>query len=89
MFSGITFMVNDKMCISVGPQRIMCRIDPAMHDEAVKKEGVQTVVMRGKLLTGYVYVSLDSIRSKKSLDYWIACCLAFNEHAKSSKKKGK
>jgi hypothetical protein len=27
MFRGVTFMVDNKMCISVGPERIMCRID--------------------------------------------------------------
>jgi len=31
MFGGIAFMVNRKMCISVGWDRIMCRIDPALH----------------------------------------------------------
>jgi len=32
MFGGVTFMVRGKMCVSVGKDRIMCRIDPAIHD---------------------------------------------------------
>ena len=38
MFRGVTFMVNDKMCITAGDNKIMCRIDPAIHDEVIKKE---------------------------------------------------
>ena len=38
MFSSITFMVYGKMCISVSDDRIMCRIDPALHEEAIKKK---------------------------------------------------
>ena len=48
MFRGITFMVNGKMCISVGDDRIMCRIDPDMHEEAIKKAGTRTVTMKDK-----------------------------------------
>jgi TfoX/Sxy family transcriptional regulator of competence genes len=29
MFGGLAFMVNGKMCMTAGPKRIMCRIDPA------------------------------------------------------------
>ena len=32
MFGGITFLVGGKMCVSVGKTRLMCRIDPAVHD---------------------------------------------------------
>ena len=47
MFGGITFMVNGKMCISVGPNRLMCRIDPELHERAIEREGVRTVKMNG------------------------------------------
>ena len=28
MFGGITLMVGGRMCVSVGSDRLMCRIDP-------------------------------------------------------------
>jgi TfoX/Sxy family transcriptional regulator of competence genes len=34
MFGGIAFMVRGKMCVSVGRDRIMGRIDAALHDSA-------------------------------------------------------
>lgn len=87
MFSGITFMVEGKMAVSVGNERIMCRIDPALHDEVIKKPGVTSVKMKGREYKGYVYVAEDSIPDKKELDYWIKLVLDFNKIAKASKKK--
>lgn len=89
MFSGIAFIVNGKMCMTVGPDRIMCRIDPALHDEALKKKGTKTVQMRARDYRGYVYVSADAIATKKELDHWVNLCLDFNKRAKASKKKKK
>ena len=89
MFRGVTFMVNDKMCITAGDNKIMCRIDPAIHEKAVEGEGVETVKMGGREYKGYVYVNEEVIKTKKELDHWIALALDFNKHAKASKKKKK
>jgi len=89
MFRGVTFMVNDKMCISVGADRIMCRFDPAMHDEIVEKPGVHAVIMGGREYKGYVHVFEDQIKSKKDLDFWIKLCLDYNPIAKAAPKKKK
>ena len=89
MFRGVTFMVNDKMCISAGDNKIMCRIDPAIHEEVIKRKGCETVKMRGREYKGYVYVSEEGIKTKKDLDYWIQLALEFNKLAKPSKKKKK
>ena len=86
MFRGVTFMVNDKMCISAGDDKIMCRIDPAIHDEAVKRKGCETVKMKGRDYRGYVYVNEEGIKTKRDLDHWIGLALDFNKLAKSSKK---
>ena len=85
MFSGITFMVNGKMCISVGKDRIMCRIDPDIHEQALKKKGARTVQMKGREYKGYVYVNEEDIKMKKDFDYWINLSLEFNKKAKASK----
>ena len=89
MFRGITFMVNDKMCISVGDDEMMCRIDPGLHEEAVEKNGVRTMVMKGREYKGYVYVHEDVVKTKKELNYWVNLALEFNKQAKAAKKKKK
>lgn len=86
MFRGVTFMVNDKMCVSVSNDELMCRIDPALTDEVVEMNDVRPMLMRGKTLKGYVYVAEEAIRTKKDFDYWINLCLAYNPKANKSKK---
>ena len=87
MFRGVTFMVNNKMCITAGDNKIMCRTDPAIHEEVIKRKGCETVKMKGREYKGYVYVSEEGIKTKKDLTYWITLALDFNKLAKSSKKK--
>jgi len=82
MFGGITFMVRGRMCISVGRNRIMCRIDPAIHDTALKRKGCRTVVMKGRQYRGYVHVEADAVKTKGDLDYWIGLALDYNEKVK-------
>ena len=89
MFRGVTFMVDDKMCISAGDNEIMCRIDPELYDTVVEKKGCRPVVMGGREYKGYVYVNEDGIKTKKDFDYWIGLALEFNKKAKASRKKNK
>ncbi len=86
MFRGIAFMVNDKMCVTVGDNEMMCRIDPDLHETLVKEKGCKTVVMKGREYKGWVLVSEEMTRTKKALNYWIGLALDFNKKAKSSKK---
>jgi len=85
MFGGITFMVNGKMCISVGRNRLMCRIDPESHETAIKRRGAQTVKMKGRAYRGFVHVRADAVASPRDLDYWVRACLQYNKHAKASR----
>lgn len=87
MFGSLAFMVDGKMCLAAGPGRMMCRIDPAVHEEAVKKKGSQTVIMKGRAYKGYVYVDDDGLKTKAAFDYWVKLALGFNKKAKASVKK--
>jgi TfoX/Sxy family transcriptional regulator of competence genes len=89
MFRGVAFMVNEKLCISVGDDEIMCRVDPLLHDRLIIKDGCRSVVMKGREYKGYVYVNERVIPRKRDLDLWIKLALEFNKVAKSSKKNKK
>ena len=65
----------------------MCRIGPEVYDTAIEKPGVRPMVMKGKTLKDYLFVSAASVQSKKDLGYWVKLCLAFNKDAKASKPK--
>lgn len=89
MFSGLAFMVNGEMCVNVSGDNLMCRFDPALQEEVAEKNGFEEMIMKGRKLNGYCYVSPDGFKSKKDFEYWINLCLDFNEKAKASKKTNK
>jgi hypothetical protein len=80
-------MINDKMCIGIIKDKIMRRIDPDVHQEALAKPGCRIMDFTGRPMKGYVMVDDIGMRSKKQFDYWIDLCLDFNKRSKSSKKK--
>lgn len=79
MFGSDAFMVRGKLCVAVRADRIMCRIDPALHDAALEREGCETVVMGGRTYRGYVYVDAEAVRGEDALTYWIELALSHNE----------
>jgi TfoX/Sxy family transcriptional regulator of competence genes len=89
MFGGVCFMVNDKMCMGVVKDEMMCRIDPEKEAEALEKPGCRPMDFTGRPMKGYVYVSYEGMKTKKLMQYWVDLCLDFNARAKSSKKKKK
>jgi hypothetical protein len=87
MFRGLSFMINGKMCVSVSHENLMCRFDPARQEEIANRKGFQPMIMKGRVYTGYCYVSGDGYQSKKDFEYWLTLCLDVNKRAKASKKK--
>jgi TfoX/Sxy family transcriptional regulator of competence genes len=86
MFGGLAFMVNDKMCINVSGENLMCRFDPNLEDKLSKRKGYKKVIMKGRNFNGYCYVEPEGFKSKKDFDFWLKLCLDFNKEAKSSKR---
>lgn len=89
MFGGLCFMVNDKMCVGVEKERLMVRLDPAIYEEVMEKEGCKPMDFTGKIMKGYVFVDIDALNTKTKLEYWIKLALEFNKIARESKKKTK
>jgi len=87
MFGGLMFMVNGKMCISVGKNRIMCRVDPDIHDDLLKKKPCRAVVMRGREYRGYFHVNEDDVATTRELSYWVRLALEYNKKSKAPSKR--
>ncbi len=87
LFQGLAFMVDDKLCICVRNDVLLCRIGPDEYEAALEMRGVEPMIMNGRVAKGYVYVNPEGYASREAFDFWIAKCVAFNKFAKSSKKK--
>ena len=93
MFSGICFMVADKLCCGTyidkktNEELLLCRIGVKEHDKALEKEDCIPMEFTGRPMKGYVFVTEIGFNTEKKLDYWIQLCLDFNPRAKKSKKQ--
>ncbi len=89
MMGGLTFMVNDKMCVGIIKDEMMCRIDPEMHETVVEMTGCRTMDFTHRPMAGYVLIDDSGMRTPEEFEYWIKLALEFNPRARSSKKKSK
>lgn len=86
MMGGLSFLVNEKMCIGVVKDNLMARIDPEFYDQSLTKNGCRKMEFTGREMKGFVFVEPLGIDMEEDLEYWIQRCLEFNPKAKSSKK---
>ncbi|MBS1531139.1 MAG: TfoX/Sxy family protein [Bacteroidetes bacterium] len=86
MFRGVTFMVDDKMCVSVSGNELMLRLDPELTEQLVEENGTRAMVHGGKHMKGFIYISPERFKNQKDFDHWIQLALEYNPKAKSSKK---
>ena len=87
MMGGLTFMYNDKMCVGIIKDELMCRIDPELHESCVEKVGCRTMDFTKRPMKGYVMIDDNGMRTQKDFNYWIDLAIDFNKKAKSSKRR--
>jgi len=89
MMGGLCFMVDDKMCVGVMGETLMCRIDPEEMPGAMERPGCGRMLFTGRPMKGFVIVQPEGMVSRKEFEFWVGLALEFNPWAKSSKKKGR
>jgi TfoX/Sxy family transcriptional regulator of competence genes len=89
MMGGLVFMYNEKMCVGIIKDEMMCRIDPEFHETAVEKTGCRTMDFTKRPMKGYVMIDDTGMKTQNDLDYWIKLAIGFNKKAKASKKRKK
>jgi TfoX/Sxy family transcriptional regulator of competence genes len=87
MMGGLTFMVNEKMCVGVFKDELMCRINPHIREELLEKSGCHTMTFTKRPMRGIVLVEESGVHSKKDFEFWITYCLDYNKTLKRTKKK--
>lgn len=89
MMGGLTFMVNDKMCLGILNDDLMVRLDPAFHEQAMERSGCREMDFTGKAMKGFVFVDASGTRTDRELQFWVDRGLEYNARAKSSRRKKK
>ena len=87
MMGGLCFMVKGKMCVGVEKNRLMARIGPEAHDDAITRKGCRPMDFTGKPMGGFVFVTPEGLASDQELAFWLELALAYNPIAKKSAKR--
>ena len=81
MFGGISFLVDDKMVVSVrGQGGLLVRCDPGSVDQLVDRDGASRAEMRGKpMKEGWIHVKPE-VLDDEALAFWLDTALTYNTH---------
>ena len=77
MFGGLAFMRNGKMFCGIVKNDLMVRVGKERNDEALSKPYARPMDFTGKPMAGFVFVSSNGVRTKKSLEQWIKMGIDF------------
>jgi TfoX/Sxy family transcriptional regulator of competence genes len=86
MMGGLTFMVDEKMCVGIVKNALTARIDPEKYEEALARESCREMDFTGRPMKGFVIIEPSGIDLDEDLEYWIGLALEFNPKAKKSGK---
>lgn len=89
MFGGVCFMVNDKMCVGVVKDEMMCRMNPTMDEIVLEMNDCRQMDFTSKPMKGYVYVSDDGMKKKKHLNIGLACAWSLMRKLKRARRRRK
>ncbi len=77
MMGGLCFMVDGKMCVGVEKNRLMARIGPEAHDDALTRKGCHPMDFTGRPMRGFVFIEPEGLESEKELAFWLELALAY------------
>lgn len=92
MFSGVCFMVDDKMCCGThidktsGESLLLARVGEEVATREVDHELILPMTFTGRTMKDFVFVTETAIADDKALAQWLQLCLDYNPYAKKSKK---
>jgi TfoX N-terminal domain len=80
MMGGLIFMVAGHMaCGARRDGSMLARVGPDGMDAALEEPGVEPMIMRYRVMQGYVFVDGAQVVDDESLRGWVDRCAAFAE----------
>jgi hypothetical protein len=77
MMGGLCFMIAGHMAIGIVGDELMVRVGPDPYQRALARAHVRDMDFTGRPTRGFVFVDPAGIRTKRSLESWIAAGAAF------------
>ncbi len=89
MFGGLCFMMDGNMVCGVGgitKEGMLSRVNQVDSELLLRKPGVKPMVMRGKVMKGFLYVDESVLKDEKDLEKWIGLSIDFVKTLPKKKK---
>ncbi|MEV2273009.1 TfoX/Sxy family protein [Nonomuraea africana] len=78
MFGGLVWLVCGNMAIAVrGEGGLLVRIAPDDHDAMLAEAGTAAMVMRGRLMVGWITVTPEACATPPDLARWVRRSLTY------------
>ena len=65
MFGGIAFMLNGNLLVAASIRGLLARVGKDAEREALMRPGATPMIMRGRLMNGYIRVDASSLPQKR------------------------
>lgn len=90
MFGGVAFMWKDRMFCGIIKDDLMVRVLEEQYDDLVEREHARPMdFVKARPMRGFIYVSLDGLKTDKQLTSWIAWGKEYVEKSPAKKKTKK
>jgi TfoX/Sxy family transcriptional regulator of competence genes len=76
MFGGIGFMLNGNLTAAASRRGLLVRVGKDQQHAALARPGARPMVMRGRVMEGYIYVDPPAITAD-AVRAWIKMALTF------------
>lgn len=77
MMGGLCFMVGGHMAIGIVGEKLMVRVGPDGYERALARRLAREMDFTGRPTRGFVFVDPAGIRTRRSLESWVALGTAF------------
>jgi TfoX/Sxy family transcriptional regulator of competence genes len=71
MFGGVGFLIHGNMACGVYKEDMIVRVEPARHEQLIKKPGAKVFDITGKPMKGWLMVDPAGCKTKKQLGAWV------------------
>lgn len=75
MFGGIAFMIDGNLALSASPNGLLVRVGRESMAAALQRKGARPMQMGERVMTGYLFVDADGMRSERDFARWIDTAL--------------
>jgi hypothetical protein len=72
MFGGLAFLLHGNMAVTISSRGgLMVRVGAEAYEDALARPHTRPIEIRGRPMTGWVYVEAEGVKRKRELGAWV------------------